>query len=676
MPTYATPGVYYERTDVGGAPIGPLRTDIAGFVGIARRGPLDRALPVDSWRQFVAIFGGFTPQGYLAYSVRAFFENGGRRCWISRVASEAATTAIAVVDDARSAVPAASPAWAVEATSEGVWGNDLEVEWRATHSVQTLAEPLASAPEFVTVASVAGFDRGSHVRVFVTPTTPEYRLVAAVDADRRRLYWVHPRPDLRSPFEAPLRGYPPERSVVVESVEYTLLVRELGRLSAVVQGLSLSPLHRCYGPSVLPAPRLVEPGASHRRAGRERRAAEVLAPVALVELRDQSGLALLQPLRAEALVPRALTGGLDGLAALRVRDFLGEPGGPSDAREGRLRRPRGLSTLEAVSEVALVAIPDIHVQPVSLARRKPPAPCKVDPCLPPPPLAPALIREPSSGDLPPRFGAEQIFEVEQALIEHCRTLQDRFALIDPSFDVASEPRLGIAPLRAFRRRFDADVAALYAPWLLTPDPLSLERTGLRAIPPSGHVAGFIAQTDVKSGVHRAPANGTLSWVQGVTLGIDDPTHAVLNAEHVNAIRVFPGRGLRIFGARTLSSNPDFRYVNVRRLLLMLKKAIRLGTQWATFEPNHRTTRTKLHLALSSLLLEVWRRGALAGKTAQEAFYVDCGETQNPQASRDRGWLVAEVGVAPARPFEFVVLRVGVSDNALEVRGADSLEVVA
>ncbi len=132
MPTYVTPGVYYERADAGDAVISPLRTDIAGFVGIARRGPLDAARPVDSWRQFVAHFGDFTAAGYLACAVRGFFENGGRRCWVVRVASRAATAAHTPVQ-AAAPLPApplpSIPAWEVEAASPGGCGNDGEIKW-------------------------------------------------------------------------------------------------------------------------------------------------------------------------------------------------------------------------------------------------------------------------------------------------------------------------------------------------------------------------------------------------------------------------------------------------------------------------------------------------------------------------------------------------------------------
>jgi phage tail sheath protein FI len=129
--------------------------------------------------------------------------------------------------------------------------------------------------------------------------------------------------------------------------------------------------------------------------------------------------------------------------------------------------------------------------------------------------------------------------------------------------------------------------------------------------------------------------------------------------------------LRIFGARTLSSDSDWLYLNVRRLLLMIEKAILLASQWATFEPNSTPTRGKLHLAVTSFLLALWQRGALAGKSPKSAFYVRCDETNNPPAQRDEGQLVAEVGVAPAKPFEFVVLRIGRVDNQFEVSEADA-----
>jgi phage tail sheath protein FI len=687
MPTYVTPGVYYERADAGHAAIAPLRTDIAAFVGIARRGPLDYAQPVNSWRQFVAHYGDFTGAGYLAYAVRGFFENGGRRCWIVRVASAAAASArlsLAGVP-AAAAPPPPLHTWDVEASSPGVWGNDLEIEWRETHRAQTTADPRRSTPEYATVTSVAGFERGTHIRAFVPPAV-EYRVVSAVDADLRRLYWVNPRRADRLTYERPLAGFDPHRPLLIESIEYSLLLRELGRLRTTIERISLVPAHRRYGPVLLPQPHLADEGYRRRPADESARTRGVLmgarddrpedeapVPVVIVEQRDAAGISLLWPLERASSVRRPLAGGLDGLAPLTVRDFIGEPSSGLDDFETRRRKSRGLRVLERVEEVSLVAVPDIHIQPSPPPLKQPISACVVDPCLPEPPLPPAAPRQASTGDLPPRFTDDQIFQVQLALVDHCTSLADRFAILDPPFDTARDARLGIGPLRAWRRRFDTGFAALYGPWLVTPDPLELDPSGLRSIPPSGHVAGFVAETDSTVGVHKAPANGALRWVQSITLPIDDGLHGILNPDHVNAIRAFTGRGLRIFGARTLSSDPDWRFVNVRRLLLMIEKAIRIGSQWATFEPNNPLTRAKLHLALTSLLLEVWRRGALAGRTAAEAFYVKCGEVENPAGSRERGLLIAEVGVAPARPFEFIVVRVGVSDNALEVAETGAVE---
>lgn len=679
MPEYLTPGVHYERTDASDAFIAPLRTDIAGFVGIARRGPVGLAIAMDAWRQFIAWFGDFTGSGYLAYAVRAFFENGGRRCWIVRVAGTSAGSASAVASVAPIPTPPPpalpppyTPAWEIRANSPGVWGNDVEVEWRETHRAQTMADPKACTGEYAVVTSVAGFERGTHVRAFVAPGVPAYRVVSAVDSALLRLYWVNPQPRQRLPYERPLIGLDPSRSLVIESIEYTLLARELGRLVAVVENLSLSPAHRRYGPSVLAPLDIPEEGRFIAPTG----GGNAPGPVILTERRAGADIAKLWPLASPSLTRQALGGGADGLSSLSPRDFIGDAPDPFDDIATRTRKRRGIRALEPVSEVALVAAPDIHIHAAYPPPKRPPPTCVPDPCLPTPPAAPAMPRLASIGDLPPRFAEEQTFQVEQALIEHCEMARDRFALLSPPLESVVDARLGIGPWRQWRHRFDSAFGALYGPWLQVPDPLQLDASGLRTIPPCGHVAGFIAQTDTRIGVHRAPANGALNWAQNVTLPTDDELHGVLNPEHCNAIRAFAGRGLRIFGARTLSSDPDWRFVNVRRLVLMIEKAIRIGTQWATFEPNNSLTRTTLHLALTSLLLEVWRRGALAGATAQEAFYVNCSETQNPPATRNLGMLVAEIGIAPAKPFEFIVVRVGVSDNALEIAEAGSVAEVA
>jgi phage tail sheath protein FI len=280
------------------------------------------------------------------------------------------------------------------------------------------------------------------------------------------------------------------------------------------------------------------------------------------------------------------------------------------------------------------------------------------------------------GDLPPGFNEAQIHAVQAAMVAHCEALRYRIALLDPPLAAASDARRGIAAIRAWRKRFDSKYAALHFPWPRVADPLRLGGSVLRAIPPSGHVAGFCAHSDWSVGVHKAPANGMLNWVQGLTLDLDDTSHGVLNDEGVNVIRAFPGRGIRIFGARTVSSDPDWRYLNVRRLLIMIEKSLGVASQWAVFEPNDFRTRAKLHLAFTGFLMALWQRGALAGTVPAEAFFVKCSDANNPPDARARGELLAEIGVAPAKPFEFVVLRVGRGDNQFEISEAAVLEGVS
>jgi len=663
MPAYSAPGVYYERIDAGAPSVAPLRTDIAGFVGIARRGPIDTAVPIDSWRQFQAWFGDVTGAGYLAYAARAFFENRGRRAWIVRVGSTGTLRATTSLDAL--SVPAA---WTIAASTPGVWGNDLDARVIETHCAQTRSIPGRSESEYVTVRSVAGFVRGTHVRVPVSPVIVHFRIVSFVDADRQRLYWVHPDPALRADWEQPLAGLDPNTSFVIESVEYTVQVFSAGRLSVTYEDLSLVPEHPRYGPLLVPG--VPEP------PGDERGWSVPLAPpvIAILDARDRAQIALAEPLDASAeRVP--LTGGRDGLDALTADDFIGEPTSPDDSDERKRFASRGLSALARAREVAVIAVPDIHIQPAPVFEFRPLPPCVPDPCLPPPPPGPAAIRPPAQGDLPPRFDDEDVFRVQTAMVSQCEQLRSRVALLDAPYSTARDGRLGLAPIRAWRRRFDSSYAALYFPWVEVSDPLRLNGAPTRAIPPSGHVAGFIARTDLEIGVHKAPANGPLVWIQDLTVAIDDTLHGVLNDEHIDAIRAFPGRGLRVFGARTLSSDRDWRFLSVRRLLLMIERAIALACEWAVFESNDATTRTKLTLGFSSFLLGLWQRGALAGDTPQAGFFVRCDTTNNPPDQRDIGWLVADIGVAAVTPFEFVVLRVGRVDNEFEVSESGVLEGV-
>jgi phage tail sheath protein FI len=217
-------------------------------------------------------------------------------------------------------------------------------------------------------------------------------------------------------------------------------------------------------------------------------------------------------------------------------------------------------------------------------------------------------------------------------------------------------------VRAFRGHFDSTYAALYHPWIEILDPTQTPEQGtppakLR-VPPSGFVAGIYARSDVARGVHKAPANEVVQGLTRFEANINTARQQVLNPEGVNCLRFFPGRGNRVWGARTLTSDPEWKYVNVRRFFIYLEHSLDNATQWAVFEPNSEDLWQKIVRTVSDFLDVQWRNGALLGSTSRQAYFVRCDRTTMTQNDLDNGRLICLVGVAPVRPAEFVIFRVG------------------
>lgn len=205
--------------------------------------------------------------------------------------------------------------------------------------------------------------------------------------------------------------------------------------------------------------------------------------------------------------------------------------------------------------------------------------------------------------------------------------------------------------------YDSAFAAMYYPWIKVDNPLGSNGNSEILVPPSGHVAGLWARVDESRGVWKAPANETLRGVLDVELDITKEEQGLLNPIGINCIRPFGTRGIRVWGARTLSSDSDWRYLNVRRLFNMVETTIMDGTQWAVFEPNDVRLWEGVKRTLNAFLRGLWREGALFGATPEQAFYVKCDAETNPPESIDEGKLVVEVGLAPVKPAEFVVFRI-------------------
>jgi phage tail sheath protein FI len=275
---------------------------------------------------------------------------------------------------------------------------------------------------------------------------------------------------------------------------------------------------------------------------------------------------------------------------------------------------RGLGGLAAVDEITMLCIPDL-----------------------------ATISE--NGD-------DTMFrDVQGKMLAHAEGAKDRIAILDPPAGLLPQE---VLEWRMTTAGYDSKFATLYYPWLEVMDPLTRRPI---MVPPSGHMAGVWARTDNTRGVHKAPANEVVLGVNGLAFQITHEEQGGLNQRGINCIRAFPGRGIRVWGARTLSSDPEWRYLNVRRLFNYISESIMEGTQWAVFEPNDERLWIRLRIAVSSFLTRTWREGALFGATPDEAFYVKCDEETNPPDVIDAGQVVMEIGISPVKPAEFVIFRI-------------------
>jgi phage tail sheath protein FI len=238
--------------------------------------------------------------------------------------------------------------------------------------------------------------------------------------------------------------------------------------------------------------------------------------------------------------------------------------------------------------------------------------------------------------------------VTGALINQCERLRDRFAVVS-----AVQAPGNIA---GFRPPRDTSYAAFYHPWIDVFNPRLNRAT---PVPPTGHVAGIIARTDIERGVHKAPANEVVVGAGRLVTSVTFADQTILNPRGVNCIRDFgaEGRGIRLWGARTMSSDPEWKYVNVRRLFLYLEESIDEGTQWVVFEGNNEELWAKVRRTIENFLVRVWRSGALMGTTQDEAFFVRCDRSTMTQDDIDNGRLICLIGVAPVKPAEFVIFRI-------------------
>jgi hypothetical protein len=650
MPSYQTPGVYRLPRQAEDRDVRLVRTDVAGFAGFAERGPIapqqvelkgpveQFAIKLTAWDEYRAIFGGFVPYGYLGYAVRAFFENGGRTCYVVRVATTSDATRTASF-----AFPGSVDGGPAPRTGDPTFSSSLTAAAPAGHT-QLAIDPQGALrttdgtnPSPVDLFEIAG----SGVREFHVGAITGNAIVLGAPlranysaGDTIRGYAAVLKVEARSPGDWGNRirlGVLPLTPGKV-ATSFALRVRvdpgpdnSWPKEEEFFRQLSLDPTDPFYAPNIINARsriiRVTSPAELPRDEPPPRSAAV-------------GSLAITSGPLADGLV--RLENGRDVVSGVTARDFTGAG---DDFR--------GLRLLEAVEQVSILCAPDAVLEDIPPLVEPPQVPNA--PCAPPRPEDELAAGAATWTAVMPSLTEEAAQQVFVAMIDQCERLRDRVAIID-----APRKRSTGSLVTEWRNRFDSKFGALYYPWLRVPDPLQAAGS-VREVPPSGHVAGVYAQVDTAFGVHRPPANVALEGVIDVVEMVTSLEQEHLNPVSVNVLRSFPGRGIRVWGARSLDRQDSrWRFIHARRLLSMIEESTYHSTQWAVFEPNDENLRRTLTHSLSVFLRAIWQQGGLEGTSPQEAYFVKCDDTNNPPTVVNAGQIVCQVGVAIAAPMEFLV----------------------
>lgn len=500
---YQSPGVYMKEVSSGSKPILSASTSTGAFIGIAEKGPVDKAVFITNWTQFLTTFGNFIPGGRLAYTVYSFFQEGGGSCFVVRVDAENSKEAEAKIsattiggDEGQDAAE-----FKIAANSKGTWGNRITIK---------ISPPLSASEK-------------THFNL-------------------------------------------------------TVMYQEASDFTNEYDGKD---------------PREVK---------------EEFVDVSMADLIDQANPG---------------EDGEGGSSFIRVQANSNVRPKDGDYNlvnglDGDLNTPKpfvnALTKLDPVDEILVMAIPD------------------------------------RAGDRAVILGA----------IAYCQKREDTFFIVDP-------PR-SLSPTEVVDFKngtgnytgesgLNSSYAALYYPWVYINDPATGRK---KLVPPSGNIAGIYAFTDNKRGVFKAPAGigeGNLKGIVGLERLTSKEEQDFLHPRKINALRSFSGAGDCVWGAYTLSADPEWKYINIRRLFIMVRVSIVRATQWVVFEPNNRLLWSQVNRNVSAYLSNVWRSGALVGEVAEEAFYVKIDEENNPQSTIDAGELHIDIGIAPVKPAEFILFTI-------------------
>ncbi len=622
MPEYLAPGVFVEEVSFRSKSIEGVPTSTTGFAGTTPYGPVCyeggpescRPRLITSFTEFERVYGGLSKlyvdvagterESYVGHAARAFYDNGGKRLYISRVFVPLSPTDDGVAYSNILFDPSATVTW--RARWPGAYGN-VFIRAEVVRSRNITYQHADSS--FGTQVNTAR--AGAVVEVYPASTDPADIPAGNAPLELARLRVVSVDSEGKQSFIDQDGGVTSLNSDdTVHLCELRINVRVNEERIDVYEELGTSPLQKRDIAKIL------------QRDDPEDEDATVWLDW---EPDDVAGLSASQRIALAARLMNALRGtaaadeiygvrlanGNDGATAL-PDDLKGKAADPDD----EAKKATGLEALGEIDDIAIVALPE-------------------------------------SGTYDDEETSAQAVD---RLIAHAKKERYRIAVLDA-------PRgSSMNEIRDFRGRFDSKYAALYHPWIEIFDPTERPAQGAPPkrimLPPSGFIAGIYARSDIERGVHKAPANEVIRGLTRFETNINKPRQEVLNPEGINALRFFEGRGFRVWGARTISSDPEWKYVNVRRLFIFIEHSIDKGTQWAVFEPNNRKLWDNIRRTVEDFLLVLWKDGALMGAKPEEAFFVRCDRTTMTQNDLDNGRLICLIGIAPVKPAEFVIFRIG------------------
>jgi phage tail sheath protein FI len=630
MPEYLAPGVFVEEVSFRSKSIEGVPTSTTGFAGMTKWGPVcynDVSISgpitceprlITSFTEFERVYGGLenvqiveggstVPRlPYLAHSARAFFENGGKRLYVSRV--------FAPDEDADSGDPdVAATAYGIARFEVVVAGNAaaiLQARWPGAVGNMFVkvfvvrSQNIAYENADFGLVQVRGVQPGAvlEVTALTAPATPTPIGNSPLNEGNLRVVEVNAEGVQTFVSESDGTVIPLLSTDIVQLVQMRVQVSIGDRVEEYAE-LAAHASQKRYIGRILDIDDPEDEDCPLWLNWLATESDQFSAASLMLALRGTAG--------SEEVYGFRLAEGNDGVL-VSPSDLAGSAADPDNPDI----KATGLEALAEVEDIAIVALPD-------------------------------------SGDM----GDDLLSRVAaQNLVSHAEREKYRIAVVDGPINSS------LNAIRDFRGQFDSKYAAVYYPWINIFDPNERFSQGTPpkqiALPPSGFITGIYARNDIERGVHKAPANEIIRGLTKFEVNINKPRQEVINPEGINALRFFEGRGFRVWGARTMSSDPEWKYVNVRRLFIFIENSIDRSSQWAVFEPNNQILWDNIRRMVEDFLLVLWRDGALIGAKPEDAFFVRCDRSTMTQNDLDNGRLICLIGIAPVKPAEFVIFRIG------------------